>query len=64
MKVYIINLVMLHDDINENFMDMANDQFMDIAEQYGEVYSLKGFENAYNHDEFISQSDSYIRFIQ
>ncbi|MFN7323008.1 MAG: hypothetical protein ACK5SP_01920 [bacterium] len=64
MKVYIINLVMLPDDINENFIDMANDQFMDIAEQYGEVYSLKGFENAYNHDEFISQSDSYIRFIQ
>lgn len=64
MKVYIINLVMLPDDINENFMDMANDEFMDIAEQYGEVYSLKGFENAYNHDEFISQSDSYIRFIQ
>lgn len=63
MKVYIVNLVMLPEDIDTDFNRLADDEFQEIAVKYGEVYSLKGFENAYNHDEYISQSDSYIRFI-
>lgn len=63
MKVYIVNLVMLPEDIDTDFNRLADDEFQEIAIKYGEVYSLKGFENAYNHDEHISQSDSYIRFI-
>jgi hypothetical protein len=54
---------MLPEDIDTDFNRLADDEFQEIAIKYGEVYSLKGFENAYNHDEHISQSDSYIRFI-
>ena len=63
MKVYIINLTMLPEDIDTDFNKLADEEFKIIALKYGEVYSLGGFENAYNHDEYISQSDSYIRFI-
>lgn len=60
-RVYIINLDKL-DDIKGSD-DYSNEEFMDIAEEQGTVYTLKGFQNAFNYEESISPINCYIRFI-
>jgi hypothetical protein len=42
--------------------DYTDEQFISIAEQAGTVYSLKGFQDAFNYTEDISL-DNYIRII-
>lgn len=41
---------------NESFDE---ERFMDLSEKQGSVYSLKGFENALNNDEF----DTYWNYV-
>ena len=43
--------------------DYTNEDFINIAEQNGTIYSLKGFQNTFNYEESISL-DSYIRIIK
>ena len=43
--------------------NMSNDEFMDIAELEGLVYSLNGFVQAFNKEEIYTGVD-YIRFIE
>jgi len=49
-KVYVIDLINLPDGIH--YEDITDQDFMNYAEFEGTVYSLKGFENAINQDDF------------
>ena len=60
-RVYVINLDKL-DDVKGSD-DYSNEEFMDIAEEQGTVYTLKGFQNAFNYEESISPFNCYLRFI-
>lgn len=60
-RVYVVNVW-----DSENYFHNAyvsDERFMEIAEKQGSVYSLKGFEIAYN-TENIDSSSTYIRFIE
>lgn len=58
-RVYSINI----NEIDDNIDKYSNDKFIDIAEKLGTVYSLQGFENAFNY-EYINTGTDYIRFIE
>ena len=59
-KVYVVNV----DNIPEGktYNDLTDEEFMNYAEYEGTVYSLRGFENAVNQDDFDSVN-SVIRII-
>jgi len=54
-RVYAIDLYELELEIP--VWDLENDEFMDIAEQQGKVWTLQGFENAFNNEQI---SDTWI----
>ena len=73
MRVYVVPFDKVFDKvdkiINEEIFDVNNindEQFMDIAEKYGEVYTLNGLQNVWNNDSSMCpQADyTYIRFIE
>ena len=49
------------EDIN-NIKELSNSEFMFEAEEQGTVYSLDGFEKAFN-DESLNTDTDFIRFI-
>lgn len=58
----------LNENINEDIHDISNDEFMDIAEEQGNVWSLSGFQNVLNtegsgHLDFHKLKTHYFRFI-
>ena len=61
-KVYVINLDMLDDVMGSD--DYSDEDFMSIAEEQGTVYTLKGFQNAFNYEEYPSPVNCYLRFIK
>jgi len=54
-RVYAIDLYELELEIP--VWDLENDEFMDIAEQQGKVWTLLGFEIAFNKEQI---SDTWI----
>ena len=59
LRVYVV-------DINtvEEQTDLVTDEvFMELAEQRGTVYSIEGFELAFNYEELNTSTDM-IRFIE
>jgi len=54
-RVYAIDLYELELEIP--VWDLENDEFMDLAEQQGKVWTLQGFENAFNNEQI---SDTWI----
>lgn len=56
-KVYGIDV----SDIDIDVLSFNDEQFMDEAEQQGLVWSLKGFEGAFNNEEI--PYDVFIRII-
>ena len=59
LRVYVLDI-----DIVENYNEYVTDEiFMELAEKEGTVYSLKGFQNAFN-DELVNSSTDLIRFIE
>ena len=50
-KVYAINI----SDLDIDVLSLTDDQFIEEAEQQGLVWSLKGFESAFNSEEVSSQ---------
>ena len=60
-RVYVINLDKL--DVVKGSDDYSNEEFMNMAEEQGTVYTLKGFQNAFNYEESISSFNCYLRFI-
>jgi len=59
-KVYVVNVDNIPD--GKTHKDLTDEEFMNYAEFEGTVYSLKGFENAINQDDFDSVN-SVIRII-
>ena len=49
-RVYAIDLYELDDEI-----PIGGDEFMDIAERQGKVWTLEGFEKAFNNEEISDQ---------
>ena len=45
-----------------NINELTTGEFMDLAEEQGLVWGLKGFERDFNQD-FINQSDLFIKFV-
>jgi len=64
MKVYIINSILLtEEDASIDITKVDDEKFKEIVFRSGFVYSLRGFENAYNQDDFDFMN-TYIRFIK
>lgn len=59
LRVYAVDV-----DILENYTNLITDDvFIELAEKQGTVYSLKGFELAFNYQELNTSTD-IIRFIE
>jgi hypothetical protein len=64
MKVYLINTKNLtEEEADLDLPKISDEQFMEIAKRSGDVYTERGFENAYNQDELFDFPNTYIRFI-
>lgn len=60
-RVYVLNIEVYDGE----FCDLSDEEVMDMTEQFGDVYSLKGFERAFNDAEDEVNPDYYcIRFIE
>jgi len=58
-RVYGINI----DEIGETSINkLTTGEFMDLAEEQGNVWSLKGFERDFNQD-FLNQTNLFIKFV-
>lgn len=57
MRVYMIEV----DDKGSD--DYTDEEFITLAEEQGTVYTIKGFQNAFNYEDCIG-SGSYIRFLE
>jgi hypothetical protein len=60
MKVYVMSIKSIPEGLN--CQDITDQDFMNYSEFEGSVYSLRGFENAVNQDDFDSVN-SVIRII-
>lgn len=49
-RVYAIDLYKLDEE-----MPISDDEFMDMAERQGKVWTLEGFEKAFNNEEVSDQ---------
>lgn len=57
-KVYVINP---YEWYGESLWSLSDEEFMDVSEEQGQVYTLKGFERAFNNEDISDQW--YIRII-
>ena len=64
LRVYVINT---HDerveDMEKGFSDLTDEEFMFEAEEQGRVYTIEGFQRAFNESEVNTEID-LIRFIE
>ncbi len=60
-RVYCIDCEACEDE--RDFRTISNDDFIELAEQDGNIYTLDGFQHAFNQEEINSCVD-YIRFIE
>lgn len=60
-RVYVVNLDNYFGDAS--LLTIHHEEFMSIAEDFGTVYSLKGFEIDVNND-WLSLDNCFIRFIE
>ena len=59
-RVYVVN----QEDSEKAIKDLTDEEFIGIAEQWGRVYSLKGFQEIFNDQkDEVSHSEDFIRFI-
>jgi len=59
MRVFLVDIDQADDDFNK---DCDDETFMTQAEMNGSVYSLSGFQEAFNNNE-VSTENAFIRFI-
>jgi len=62
LRVYAVDIADFEED--EDHYNVSDERFIELAEKAGTVWSLKGFQNAFNSDECPSPYDSYIRIIE
>ena len=60
-RVYVVNADLYEGE--DLIQELSNEEFIALAEEQGTVYSLKGFENAYN-DDCVDTINTFIRFIK
>ena len=59
-RVYVVN----QEDSEKEVLNLTDEEFMEIAEQWGRVYSLQGFQETFNSQkDEVSHSEDFIRFI-
>lgn len=59
-RVYIVN----QEDTTRKVMNLTDEKFIEIAEQWGRVYTLQSFQEIFNNNkDEISHSEDNIRFI-
>lgn len=64
MKVYIVDLTRLRKDYKEIDLELiTDDEFKEVSSNCGYTLSERGFENAYNNDDF-DHVNTFIRFIE
>lgn len=59
-RVYVVDV---HSDTNELIPLLSDEEFMNVAECNGTVYTLKSFQHAFNND-LINSSEEFIRIIE
>lgn len=59
-RVYGINIEKVDET---NIKKLSDEEFMEMAESQGNVWSLKGFEADFNED-YLNQNNSFIRFYE
>lgn len=47
----------------KDYRKITDNEFVELAEQYGNVYSLSGFQDALNNEEF-NPVNYWVRFIE
>jgi hypothetical protein len=57
-RVYVLDI----DRIENHYSDLSDEEFMNLAEEDGRIYTLEGFQEAFNLGEINSSLD-IIRFI-
>jgi hypothetical protein len=58
-RVYGIDLDKIYDGLEHQRIidfELTNEEFIEIAESHGLIWSLKGFEHQYNIDDIKSQT--------
>lgn len=63
MKEFRVYVVDVHSDTDELIPLLSDQEFMNVAEDNGTVYTLQGFQHAFNNDE-INSSEEFIRIIE
>jgi hypothetical protein len=63
-RIYLVDLNLIHEEDTEAYFPntTSDEKFMDEAERQGSVYSLHGFQEAFNGDE-ITSNNTFIRII-
>lgn len=62
-RVYVVNIEDERvDDVDVN--GLTNEEFMFEAEEQGKVFTLQGFQNAFNENYGVGQEVDIIRFIE
>ena len=59
-RVYVVDV---HSDTDELIPLLSDEEFMNVSEDNGTVYTLKGFQHAFNND-LINSSEEFIRIIE
>ena len=59
-RVYVVDV---HSDTDELIPLLSDEEFMNVAEHNGTVYTLQGFQYAFNND-LINSSEEFIRIIE
>lgn len=62
MNVYVINLDELNEIVGAD--DYNDSEFMVVAMEQNNMYTLKEFQDKFNSTEEIAPTNSYIRFIE
>ena len=68
LRVYVINLEGITEDFYDEMQidmldDLDNDSFIETAEKQGGVYTIQGFQSAFNEEE-VNTAVDVIRFIE
>ena len=58
-RVYVIDIFTLEE---QYWNDLTDDEFMTLAEEQGNIYTLQGFQEAFNSQDINTEIDA-IRFI-
>lgn len=65
-RVYLVNIdnvITKENSLAKNISEFNDDEFIDLAEQYGDIMTLPKLQDMINND-FIVMSDFYVRFIE